>query len=155
MGAAKNRWVCTPRQRGPSGWSSAACHGAVGVAKCREPPTSFPPIHRVPALNSTLRRWIVLAVKLSIVAAVLWLVRGTIEQSWNYLVEHPRRLHPPWLALSGGACLLERIGYDPLIIHPDTQTTEGEVSDGMLRSEEGVAQEAPGANSNTNTGVHS
>ena len=47
-----------------------------------------------------------LAVKLLIVAAVLWLVRGTIEQSWNYLVEHPRRLFPQWLALSGGLYLL-------------------------------------------------
>jgi len=71
------------------------------------------------------------------------------------ITRKPLELLLSWLALSGGACLLERIGYDPLIIHPDTQTTEGEVSDGMLRSEEGVAQEAPGANSNTNTGVHS
>jgi uncharacterized membrane protein YbhN (UPF0104 family) len=57
-------------------------------------------------LNSTPRRWIVLAVKLLIVAVLLWLVRGTIQQSWNYLVEHPRRLHPEWLALSAGLYLL-------------------------------------------------
>ncbi len=41
-----------------------------------------------------------------------------------------------WLALSGAACLLERIGYEPVIIQPDTQAIEREVSDGMLRSEE-------------------
>ncbi len=56
--------------------------------------------------DSTLRRWIVLAVKLLIVAVVLWLVRGTMKQSWNYLVEHPRSLSPNWLALSGGLYLL-------------------------------------------------
>ncbi len=70
------------------------------------------------------------------------------------ITRRPLDLLLTWLALSGGACLLERIGYDPLIIHPDTQATEGEVSDGMLRSEEGVAQEPPGANSNTSTTVH-
>ena len=57
-------------------------------------------------MNPTLRRWIVLAVKLLIVAVVLWLVRGTMKQSWNYLVEHPRSLRPNWLALSGGLYLL-------------------------------------------------
>jgi len=56
--------------------------------------------------NSTLRRWIVLAVKLLIVVVVLWLVRGTMKQSWSYLVEHPRSLSPNWLALSGGLYLL-------------------------------------------------
>src|SRR5271155_568421 len=71
------------------------------------------------------------------------------------ITRKPLDLLLSWLALSGGACLLERIGYDPLIIHPDTQATEGEVSDGMLRSEEGVAQELPGANSNASTTVHS
>jgi hypothetical protein len=71
------------------------------------------------------------------------------------ITRKPLDLLLSWLALSGGACLLERIGYDPLIIHPDTQATEGEVSDGMLRSEEGVAQELPGANSNTSTTVRS
>ena len=57
-------------------------------------------------MNPTLRRWIVLAVKLLIVAVVLWLVRGTMKQSWHYLVEHPRPLRPDWLALSGGLYLL-------------------------------------------------
>jgi len=71
------------------------------------------------------------------------------------ITRKPLDLLLSWLALSGGACLLERIGYDPLIIHPDRQATEGEVSDGMLRSEEGVAQELPGANSNTSTTVRS
>jgi hypothetical protein len=71
------------------------------------------------------------------------------------ITRKPLDLLLSWLALSGGACLLERIGYDPLIIHPDTQATEREVSDGMLRSEEGVAQEPSGANSKTSTTVRS
>jgi uncharacterized membrane protein YbhN (UPF0104 family) len=52
--------------------------------------------------RSIVRRWIVTAVKLLIVAVVLWLVRGTIEQAWSYLKEHPRPMSPPWIALSAG-----------------------------------------------------
>ncbi len=73
------------------------------------PPTNVPPFDRVRALalpHSTLRRWFVLAVKLLIVAVVLWLVRGTVEQSWNYLVDHPRSLRPNWMALSGGLYII-------------------------------------------------
>jgi len=57
-----------------------------------------------------------------------------------------------WLALSGAACLLERVGSDPVIIHSATRAVEGDVSDGMLRSEESVAPEPPGANQNAGTG---
>jgi hypothetical protein len=71
------------------------------------------------------------------------------------ITRNPLDLLLSWLALSGGACLLERIGYDPVIIHPDTQATEREVNDGMLRSEEGVAEEPSGANSKASTTVHS
>src|SRR5215471_12868088 len=51
-----------------------------------------------------------------------------------------------WLALSGAACLLERAGSDPVIIHSAPQSVEGDVGDGMLRSEESVAHEPPGTN---------
>jgi len=57
-----------------------------------------------------------------------------------------------WLALSGGACLLERIGSDPVIIRSAAQTIEGNVSDGMLRSEESVAQESSAADGNSGAG---
>jgi hypothetical protein len=57
-----------------------------------------------------------------------------------------------WLALSGAACLLERVGSDPVIIHPATQAIEGDVSDGMLRSEESAAHEPPSANQNGGAG---
>ncbi len=53
-----------------------------------------------------MRRWIVFAIKLLIVAVVLWLMRDTMKQSWDYLHEHPRPLRPAWLALSGGLYLL-------------------------------------------------
>jgi hypothetical protein len=39
-----------------------------------------------------------------------------------------------WLALSGAACLLERLGQEPVDIPPDTQPLEGELDD-VLRSE--------------------
>ncbi|MCI0606653.1 DUF1360 domain-containing protein [bacterium] len=39
-----------------------------------------------------------------------------------------------WLALSGAACLLERIGQKPVIIQPMDQENEGEIDYGMLRS---------------------
>lgn len=59
-----------------------------------------------------------------------------------------------WLALSGVACLLERIGCDPVIIRPASQEMEGEISDGMLRSAESVAQEPPTDNQNGGAGGH-
>jgi hypothetical protein len=64
----------------------------------------------------------------------------------------PADLLLSWLALSGAACLLERIGYDPVIIHPATQEIEGDVRDGMLRSAESVAQEPSDANQNAGAG---
>ena len=62
------------------GQQSREAHGSMLAS--RSPCFEFPP----------LRRWIVLAVKLLIVAVVLWLVWGTMKQSWNYLHEHPRSL---------------------------------------------------------------
>ena len=34
-----------------------------------------------------------------------------------------------WLALSGAACLLERVGHDPVVIQPLASPGEGEVDD--------------------------
>jgi hypothetical protein len=39
-----------------------------------------------------------------------------------------------WLALSGGACLLERMGQEPVEIQPMSQPAEGDSND-VLRSE--------------------
>lgn len=45
-----------------------------------------------------------------------------------------------WLAISGGACLLERLGREPLVIQPMAQSPEGEFNN-VLRSETlGVAE---------------
>jgi hypothetical protein len=38
-----------------------------------------------------------------------------------------------WLAISGAACLLERVGPEPVIIQPMPENTKGERSHGMLR----------------------
>jgi len=47
-----------------------------------------------------------------------------------------------WLALSGGACLLERIGAEPVVIQPMSQPAEGD-SNHVLRSEtHGVAEQS-------------
>jgi hypothetical protein len=47
-----------------------------------------------------------------------------------------------WLALSGGACLLERIGQEPVVIQPMSQPAEGDSND-VLRSETyGVAEQS-------------
>jgi hypothetical protein len=37
-----------------------------------------------------------------------------------------------WLAISGAACLLERIGEEPVVIQPISQTQERGEDDGML-----------------------
>jgi hypothetical protein len=53
-----------------------------------------------------------------------------------------------WLALSGGACLLERIGREPVVIQPMSQPAEGESND-VLRSESHGSSEQSGAGDNT------
>jgi hypothetical protein len=50
------------------------------------------------------------------------------------ITRRPLDLLLTWLALSGAACLVERVGQDPVIIQPIAQVSEGEPSDGMLRS---------------------
>jgi hypothetical protein len=45
-----------------------------------------------------------------------------------------------WLALSGAACLLERITAKPALISPLPQTKEGEINHVLLQSETGAAQ---------------
>jgi hypothetical protein len=51
-----------------------------------------------------------------------------------------------WLAISGGACLLERIGQEPVVIQPMSQPAEGDSND-VLRSEtHGVAEQSDAAN---------
>jgi hypothetical protein len=49
-----------------------------------------------------------------------------------------------WLALSGGSCLLERIGQEPVVIQPMSQLAEGDNTD-VLRSETHGASEHSGA----------
>lgn len=53
-----------------------------------------------------------------------------------------------WLALSGAACLLERIGQEPVVIQPISQVKEGDIDDGMLRSETSGSQERSLADDN-------
>jgi hypothetical protein len=40
-----------------------------------------------------------------------------------------------WLALSGGACILQQIGQPPVLIQPATETRERSIENGMLRTE--------------------
>lgn len=48
-----------------------------------------------------------------------------------------------WLALSGAACLLERLGHEPVIIQPGPPPAEGDIND-VLRSEAVGATERSG-----------
>jgi hypothetical protein len=52
-----------------------------------------------------------------------------------------------WLALSGAACLLERVGYEPVIIQPVSQPGEGDIHH-VLRSEAVGATEHSGDGDN-------
>jgi Protein of unknown function (DUF1360) len=49
-----------------------------------------------------------------------------------------------WLALSGGACLLERATKEHVVIQPMPQSAEGDI-DNVLRIETRTANEQPGA----------
>ena len=53
-----------------------------------------------------------------------------------------------WLALSGAACLLERVGREPVVIRPISEAVEGGKDIGLLRSETSGAHERP-ANGDT------
>jgi Protein of unknown function (DUF1360) len=53
-----------------------------------------------------------------------------------------------WLALSGGACLLERMGQDPVVLQPISQPDEGVIND-VLRSETHGAAEQSGTGDNS------
>jgi hypothetical protein len=49
-----------------------------------------------------------------------------------------------WLAISGGACLLERMGQEPVVIQPMSQPAEGDSND-VLRSETHAVTQQSGA----------
>jgi hypothetical protein len=53
-----------------------------------------------------------------------------------------------WLAVSGGACLLERLVKQPAVIQPMLQSREGDTSD-VLRPEASTATDYSGAEART------
>jgi hypothetical protein len=46
-----------------------------------------------------------------------------------------------WLALSGGACLLERLAREPVVIQPVSQPVEGDVNDVLWPKTNGTEQQ--------------
>jgi uncharacterized membrane protein YbhN (UPF0104 family) len=52
------------------------------------------------------RKWLFFAVKLAIVAVLVWFIRGTIADAMAQLRERPLRLAPAWLVASGILYLL-------------------------------------------------
>lgn len=52
-----------------------------------------------------------------------------------FVSRRPLELLLTWLALSGAACLLERLGQEPVVIQPISRADEGGTGIGMLRSE--------------------
>jgi len=58
-----------------------------------------------------------------------------------FVSRRPLDLLLTWLAISGAACLLERIGQEPVIIQPLSRAIEGGTDSGLLRTEPGDIQE--------------
>ena len=52
-----------------------------------------------------------------------------------YVSQRPLDVLLTWLAISGAACLLERIGQEPVVIEPIAYPETGGVDHGVLRSE--------------------
>jgi hypothetical protein len=52
-----------------------------------------------------------------------------------FVIRQPVELLFTWLAVSGAACLLERIGNEPVVIQHISEEDEGDDDHGMLRSE--------------------
>ena len=57
-----------------------------------------------------------------------------------FVTRKPVELLFTWLALSGAACLLERLGNEPVVIHQVSETSAGGFESGLLRSETNGAQ---------------
>ena len=55
--------------------------------------------------RATVRRWIILALKLLVVAVLIWFVRGKIQESWTEFRQNPRPMHADWIVLSAGLYL--------------------------------------------------
>ncbi len=66
-----------------------------------------------------------------------------------FVSQRPLDLLLVWSALSGAACLLERIGQEPVVIQPIPPVEQGGIDHGMLRSEAGGTQQYPITNDNT------
>ncbi|HUJ45115.1 MAG TPA: DUF1360 domain-containing protein [Opitutaceae bacterium] len=60
-----------------------------------------------------------------------------------WLARRPLNWFVAWLALSGAACLLERLGHDPVVIQPLAPDQPEGASDGMLRTKTGGAEPPP------------
>ena len=63
-----------------------------------------------------------------------------------FVTRRPLELLLTWVALSGAACLLERLGHEPIVIEQITKPEE-EKDLGMLRTETNGYQEQPANNS--------
>jgi glycosyltransferase 2 family protein len=53
-----------------------------------------------------MKKALLIAAKLLIVALVAWFVRGTLVSAWRQIGEHPLEIHPVWLVLSGAIYLV-------------------------------------------------
>ena len=51
-----------------------------------------------------------------------------------------------WLALSGAACLLERLGHEPVVIQPLLHPREGDIDDVLRTETVGVAERSTNGN---------
>jgi len=58
-----------------------------------------------------------------------------------YFTRKPLEWVVAWLGLSGAACLLERIGQEPVVIDRLPEEIKGGLDDGMLRPETRAAHE--------------
>jgi glycosyltransferase 2 family protein len=52
--------------------------------------------------RGSMRRWLLLTLKLAIVALVVWFVHQTVVNAWNQLGEYPWEFHGGWLAAAAG-----------------------------------------------------
>jgi uncharacterized membrane protein YbhN (UPF0104 family) len=59
----------------------------------------------MPRLSPALKKRLLLAAKLLVVALVIWFVRGTLVEAWRQLGEHRWSLAPWWLVASGALYL--------------------------------------------------
>ena len=97
-----NSWALRYRKRRRLPRAAAAVRLATSEFRKSHAPSTHPP----PAMALKQRKWLVAAIKLSIVGLLIWGVHRTVGKAYDDLRQHPLHFDISWLTAAGGLYLL-------------------------------------------------